>query len=431
MSQDSEVAMSAMAPAAAQYLVTKPALLNSPGVKLHDVYYSSVNSTVEAAEVTYNVGRLTLTLPGLNFGSSGQVLIPNSSLLGGIFLHLAMDLGGAANVTTPRGWGYAAIASINYQLGSSNANQQQLSGQSVLQLIDQQAGSEEKMSEILRLGGQEYLTPQGVVEADLFLPFPWSTACGKSQKLPFDTSMLNSPIYLTVNFNPANSFIGGSGVKPNAFTDGKIVCRQGDFFNKDMSLGPLIKRMPELIYGYPFIHHQSLVTQQLSGTAGVPISVPLQSILNADLIGLSFGVLLTSDYSPSGGNTPNPFNYQNVRDISLTFNGQVQYQTPGALDRLVSAYMIDGAPFFHNSVVAAGATAPYSSAPVDTYVKHIDFSRSRDSCFGNSFANVWRIGNNALTLQFTPVTTGACIVFVTYHYNGLADIQNGESRIMY
>jgi hypothetical protein len=420
-----------MAVSAANYLSTKPALLSAPGTKLHDVYYTSTNSTVEAAEVTYNTGRLVLTLGSLAFGSSNQIVIPNSSLVSGVYLHLAMDLGSQANVTVPRGWGYAAIQSLNYQLGSSNANQQQISGQSLWQIVSEQIVTSEKCSEFYRLGGQEYLTPQGIIEADVFIPLPWSTACGGDQKLPFDTSMLNSPIYVTISTNPAQYFIGGSGVKPTTFTDAKVIVRQGDFQNKDMSLGPLIKRNPTLIYGYPFIHHQTFQSTILSGTAGVPLSFNLLSILNADLVGLSFGVLMVSDYSPSGGNTPNPFNYQNVRDIQLLYNGQVMWNTPGNLDKLAAAYMIDGAGYFFNSVIAPGAVAPYSSVPVDTYVRHIDFSRKRNANFGNQFANVWRIGNNSLTMQFTPVTTGSCIVFVTYHYNGLADIQNGESRLLY
>jgi hypothetical protein len=428
---DHELAMAAMAPAAAQYLSVKPALLNAPGTKLHDVYYSSVNSTVEAAEVTYNMGRLVLTLNSLSFSSSNQVVIPNSSLVGGIFLHLAMDLGSAASVTVPRGWGYAAIQSINYQLGSSNANQQQLSGQSLWQVLAEQITTAEKASEFYRLGGQEYLTPQGVIEADLFIPLPWSTACGSAQKLPFDTAMLNSPIYITISFNPASAFIGGSGVKPSQFTDARLLVRQGDFSNKDLSLGPLIKRDPRLIYGYPFVHHQTFQSTILAGTAGIPMSFNLLSILNADLIGISYGVVMVSDYAPTGGNTPNPFNYQDVRDVQLLYNGQVMWNTPGTLDKLMSAYMIDGAGYFFNSIVAAGATAPYASAPKDTYVRHIDFSRRREACFGQEFANVWRIGNNSLSMQFTPVTTGNCIVFITYHYNGLADIQNGESRLLY
>jgi hypothetical protein len=429
--QSHESATMAMAESAVNYLVTKPALMNSPGTKLHDVYYSSLNSTVEAAEVTYNMGRLVLNLPAPQFNSSNQVLVPNSSLVGGVMLHLALNMNNAANVTVVRGWGYAAIASINYQLGSSNANQQAMSGQSILQVLDSQCGSQEKMSELFNLGGQEYLTAQGIITADVFLPFPWSTACGSEQKLPFDTAMLNSPIYLTVNFGPSSAIFGGSGTVPTGFSDARIVVRQGDFFNKDQSLGPIIKRNPSVIYGYPFIHHQSLVVSPITGTSGVPVSIPLQSIINADLVGLSFGIVLGSDANSTAANSPNPFNYQDVTDIQISFNGQVQYFTPGHMDKLVSAYLIDGAAYFFGSLIAAGTTAPFTSSAINTYVRHIDFSRCRDACFGHEFANVWRIGNNALTLQFTPVTTGTFITYVTYHYNGLADIQNGESRLIY
>lgn len=425
-------AAAVIADQAMKYLVNKPSLLNAPGVKLDDVYYSSLNSTVSAVEVTYNMGRLVQSLSSLSFGGSSQQIIPSSSLVGGMFLHLAMNLNNQANVTVPRGWGYAAIKSINYQLGSSNANQQEISGQSMLQIIDAEAGSEEKMSEIYRLGGQEFLTPQGTIYADVFLPFPWSSACGKQQKLPFDSLTLGSPMFITVNFNPASAFIGGSGTQPTAFTDARLVVRQGEFFNKNMSLGPLIKRMPSLIYTYPFIHHQSFLSGPITGaTVGVPVSINLNSILNADLLGISFGVLLVSDSNPTGGSTPNPFNYQNVTDINVSYNGQAQYNTLGAEDKLLSCIMIDGAAHFHNSVVAAGGASPYSSLPADTYIRHVDFTRKRDACFGTEYANTWRIGNNVLTLTFTPAVTGTCQVFGTYFYNASVEVQNGETRLLY
>lgn len=438
----SEQMVSNMADSAAQYLTTKPALLDSPGMKLHGLYASASNIQNDIAENTWNWGRLILTLSSTNFGGSSQVVIPNSSFVGYVILNLQLQLTSATNVVLNRGWGYAAIQSINYQMGSSNANQQQITGQSLLQIIHEQAGSEEKFTEMFNLGGQEQLAPSAsptIYEANVLLPFPFSTACGSMQKLPFDTEMLNSPIFLTVNFNTSQYFIGGSGYASAAtqFNAAQMIFRQGDLFNKDLSLAGPIKRNPGLIYGYPFIHHQSFTPSPVSLTTGSSIqtSINLLSILNADLVGLSFGVLAASDYQNTTGATINPFNYINLSNVQLLFNGQYMYNAPGTSYKLMQTLPMDGRSYFQNSLVAAGTTAPYTSSPVNTYPVHMDFSRKREACFGQEFANVWRIGNNALSLGFTPTSAGLsntlCYIFVTYHYNGLIDVVNGETRIIY
>ena len=88
-----------------QYLATKRSELSAPGVKLNDIYYSFLNSSVELAETTFNTGRLTIGLSQLNFGGYAQVLIPNNSLLSTIYLHLTLPAI-VANQTLCKGWGY-------------------------------------------------------------------------------------------------------------------------------------------------------------------------------------------------------------------------------------------------------------------------------------------------------------------------------------
>lgn len=428
---------------ALKYLATKASLDNMSATSLTDAYYTSLNSTVQLEEITYNLGRLTLNLPTPLFGSSNQVVIPNSSLLGGIFLHLVLNINGIANLSLPRGWGYAFINSINYQLGSSNANQQQIQGQSVIQIVAAQCGSEEKFSEFIRLAGDAVTTTQSApIEANVFLPYPFSTACGVNQKLPFDTDLLSSPLYLTINFSQAGAVFGGSGTPPTSFTSAQLVTRQGDFYNKDVSFGSIMKRNSSLMYNYPFIHHQSIISPLTSGTpapvggTASPCVVQLLSILNADLIGLSFYVVLASDVSPTGGNSPNPLNLVDCMNIQLLFNGQVMYSAPDNLAKLYQSYMIDGAGFFQGGYMSAGTTSPFTFNPADMYIYHIDFSRRREACYGHEFANVWRIGNNTLSLSFNPNPKNASgaqnyYIYVTYHYNGLASISGGESRLLY
>src|ERR1700679_1604520 len=131
------------------YLSTKRSLLSNPGIKMDDIYYGPFNTTVEMSEVTYNLGRLTIGLSQLNFGSQSQLIIPNNSLLSTCYLHLELPAI-IANQTICRGWGYAAINNINFLFGSSNVSQIQLSGQSLFQTIMMEAETAEKRSELFR-----------------------------------------------------------------------------------------------------------------------------------------------------------------------------------------------------------------------------------------------------------------------------------------
>jgi hypothetical protein len=90
-----------------------------------------------------------------------------------------------------------------------------------------------------------------------------------------------------------------------------------------------------------------------------------------------------------------------------------------------------GSGSFHQSVIGDSGVAPFSTVSYDAYTLFVDFARIRAACYDGHYQNVWRIGNNTLTLSFTTQTTDLYQVFATYHYNGVAEIQNGQTRIYF
>lgn len=419
------------------YLSEKRTLLAMGGTILDDVYYSALNTTVSLSEVTYNQGRLAVSLSQTQFGAQSQVIVPNSSLLSTVYLHLELpDV--VTNQTLCRGWGYAAIDNISYLFGSSNVSQITLGGQSIWQTIAGQCETEEKRSEILRLAGEEVIAPTigGPTQyADLILPLPWSSANGLNAKLPFDTGILSNPITIQITFRQANAIYGGTGARPAGFGAATMYFRQGDLANKSQSLRSIMMRRPELMYAYPFIHKQSFSPSAITGSAAPnpTVSVPLLAFINADLVAITVGVIQTSRLSSptSTSDSPSPFAYDNITNVSLEFNGLLMYTAPGRSNRLYSIDSQVGSSKVLNSVIAAGGVAPFTSAPVDTYTLYIDFARIRSMSYEGRYANVWRIGNNTLTLRFNTETANQYTVFATYYYNGVAEISNGETRIYF
>jgi hypothetical protein len=419
-----------------RYLSQKRTLLAMGGTILDDIYYSGANTTVSLSEATYNNGRLAVSLTSPAFGAQSQVIIPNSSLLGACFLHLELpDV--VANQALCRGWGYAAIDQISYLFGSSNVSQIAINGQSLWQTVAAQCETSEKRSEMFHLGGEEVIAPTGAtLQADLLLPLPWSSANGMHAKLPFDTTLLSNPITIQITFKSAASIYGGTGLRPNAFTMATIYPRQGDLANKDQSLRNLMMRRPDLMYAYPFIHKQSFTPSSFLGVSAASgtVSIPLLSFINADLTGMTIGIVPQSRLAPSASSTPSPFAYEELSNIQLLFNGTLYYNAPGRAYKLWGIDSQVGSSYLENSVVAPGSTSPFTSGPVNSYTLYVDFARIRTAAFEGRYQNVWRIGNNTLSLQFNtpPGTDGASyVMFATYWYNGVAEVSNGETRVYF
>lgn len=414
------------------YLSQKRVLLANPGTKLDNIYYNKMNTIVEMSEVTYNHGRLSIALSTRSFGSQSQVIIPNNNLLSDTYLHLELaDL--VADQTICRAWGYAMINNITYLFGSSNVSQQQIRGDTLLHTIMGQCNNSEKRNELFRLAGQEKLAPDGnIMTADLLLPLPWSSASGEHDKKPFDTNLLNNPITVTVTFNRAEAVYGGNGVRPSQFNIATMYFKQGELRNKDQSLRVAAMKSPNLKYGYPFIHHQSYSPAKFTGViSGGQISIPLLSFINADLLGITIGCVRDSRKNPTANNSPSPFAYDVLKNIRLQFNGQNMYDAPGEMFKLINMSSQTGSSFYHNSIIQSGAVAPFNSDPVDSYLLYIDFSRVRALSYDGQYQNVWRIGNNTLTLEFNTETTEQYTMFASYNYNGIAEVQRGETRIFF
>jgi hypothetical protein len=423
------------------YLKNKRTILANPGTKISSYYYSAMNTTVELSEMTFNNGRLQISLSQQNFNSQSQLVIPNSSYLCEVYLHLELPPT-LPNESLCRGWGYAAISNLSFLFGSSNISLLSITGQTMFQQLMLQCETAEKRNEVLNLGGQEVLNNTSPFnnKADLILPFPWSSLCGMHHKKGFETDLLNNPITIQIQFGPNSSIYGGTAVHPTAFSIATAYFRQGDYTYKDTSLKPILARHPSLMYSYPFIHAQSAiqttftgvpVTPPSSGVATQRMNVPLLSFINADLISISFGVVQTANLNGSAGTSPSPFAYEPIFNISLLFNGLTMYESPGYAYRLYSMMSQPGAGYVQNSVINPGGTSPFTSVPINAYVVVVDFSQKRSICYDSEFYNVWRIGNNTLTLNFNTPTATNYTLFATYFYNAICEIQHENANIYF
>lgn len=437
------------------YLSTKRTALSAGGTILDENYYTASNSTVQLVETTYSSGRLTISLSSKTFGSQSQVLIPNSSFIGDCYLVLTLP-NVQPNQTLSRGWGYAILNSISFLFGSSNISQLQIQQQSIWHKVSMQCETEDKRSELFRLGGAEVLTPitfvdpaDGVVKRDpsavltatCLLPFPWSSASGLFSKIPFDSNCLQNPITITIQLNQPGSIYGGTGAIPDGFLDAQVIVVTGDLNNKDQSLRNKLTREPELSMMYPFIHCQSFVSASFAGSsfktqggASPPITIPVQAFINADLLAMTVSIIRTDLLSPVGNGSPCVFCYDNIQNVQLLWNGTILANYPYDSWKTMTMRSVMGGQYFQNSLIKPNSgVAPFDSVPIDSYPLHIDFSRIRSTTFEGKFQNVFRIANQTLNLQFN--TEGDSTIryqaFFTFYYNGVAQVQQGQTSIYF
>ena len=435
------------------FVSDKKTILAAPGTKLNSLYYNVANSTVDAIEITYNTGRFQTALSTPLFGASSNVILANTSFVDNVYLHLELP-NLYPNQTLCRGWGYAAIASLNFIFGSSNVSQLNINGQSLWHKVAMQCETAEKRSELWRLGGDEYLSPimrindEGVAErdpaavisADILLPLPWSSASGLFNKKAFDTNVLTNPIQIQVAFSAANAIYGGTTSPvpfPVGFTSASMLFRQGNLTNKSFSLRRELELHPDLSMFYPFIYTQSYQPTQFQGSnlPANPITIPLQSFINADLLAITIGVVRTSLLAPPAGQSPCPMQYDNLQNVTLSYNGEVMLYSPRSSWKLHTMKSSLGGQYFHNSFIqpTSGGVGPYESIPQDAYLLHIDFSQIRSMTFEGMMQNVWRIGSNVLTISFN--TEGDSSVryqmFCSYHYNGVVQVQQGQTNLYF
>jgi hypothetical protein len=288
----------------------------------------------------------------------------------------------------------------------------------------------EKCSEMLRLAGEAVSSPQAVpITADILLPMPWSSANTQCHKLGFDTSLLLAPIQVKVTFNNAEFFMGGSGTKPSAFSNASIFLRQGDLSDQSNSLRSIMMSEPNLYQAYPFIMTQSYTSPQFGGNPNSASSVQLLAFQNADLLGVVFSVVKVSDLASNGQTVPKPLNYTPIREVDVKFNGNSVYKVPGTAYRLTNMLQKFGGGFL--DVVSYSGTNNQDFAPISAkaYPILIDFSRIRASTFCSEYQNVWRIGNNSMTVNFKTPDNDVYVLYATYFYNAINEVQSSTSNV--
>jgi hypothetical protein len=378
-------------------IFNKLPLLNSPGELVpNTLYYDAQNSSVQVAECTNFFGRDRIAFNNKSFGSAPTVYIPNVFFNNTSFVVMELDTSQAvypADITgnnaknlgfyMPHGWGFAAIQSIVYYLGSSSVANVTISGVANLLFILGSCETREKKQAVLS-GGGKYLNNRDIKQDQHFISgdisetaaisplaapsagafvfrnvkdsvtkwssttsawetrnvldptlgvatvpirLPYSSLCALEKRISFDTKLLQQPIQVTLQLKNANSFmeVGSNlatvGDLNKEFNSLSFQSYQQGLSDQSLSLRNELLANPRFSVGYPFQYLQDMRFNVLPSQGG-KYFVNITSMLNADLTTIQFALMWDRDQVGGGVNRFSPFAFIEMDNIELLLNGQ-------------------------------------------------------------------------------------------------------------
>lgn len=422
-------------------LTTKRIVTDSLGQDYQDLYFSEQSASVSLVEATGNWSNV-ISLPGLGFNSQQVVSLAIDQFVSNVILHIRVP-SPIANQTLCRAWGYAILDSVQVTLGATASMVSQLSGDGILQTILAQCDNQERRDKILRLAGEEQLAPPVApaggyapyMDAYITIPTPFSTMCS-SGKIPLDTTILSNPIQLTFRFRTADSIYGGSGLRPTSMSVAECLVRQIKLSDQQDSIRTDMLAYPQLSYNYPWVYSQTYSPPQFTGvrpTDGGKCRVQLMGFPNADILGIAFWVVQTDYKSPTALSSPNPYCTDDISDISVTFNNIPLFNFPAKSWKLAGMIGNCDSTAFGTSLIAPGAGNNFASAPFESNLVFLDFSRLRGACYDDQHMwNTARLTNQVVEVSFNTMKSSATTyqLHATYFLNAIAEFQYGTSAIV-
>jgi hypothetical protein len=225
---------------------------------------------------------------------------------------------------------------------------------------------------------------------------------------------------------------GGTPTYPAAFARAEVILKQGVLSNKSDSMKMTLQNNSNLLVSYPFVHKQTGTnTLILNAPPGENQEVKIQSLINSDLLGISFMVVPTaSKKSGVAGVMANKFDTVACENIKCTFNGQVLIDAPWRMSELMTLNLDVGGSDTPKTVIDEDGVAQ----PKKTYkIYYLPFSYIKTVIFEGQYSNVSRYGQQNMEITFDPQhdATQNLSFSCTYYYNALCTTQSGTTRITF
>jgi hypothetical protein len=352
-----------------------------PGAK-EDIYY--YNSATSRKQMIPSISRTNFRqdLASKSGGASVITISPDAGV-SHVILGLQMPEEPLAPVTfysgyaLNRGFLYNAIDKVQFRYGSSS--QYELSGQQLLNIMLTTSGGLEESNRLLQLAGAECKAPADFRGDNCFaygvIPLAHIAAQSSTDvPNPFSSELLSSPILITVFLKPLAQvfqssplYTGTVGTLPTAWSDAYIQVRQINALDR----GQLEKPSASSRYGFPITFYQQVNSINLQSSSSSQ-TVNLTGFQSGSCKGVYAWCVDTAD-------TANPNRYINLRDMQLSYQGNVLHDYRGISGTALDLLFTVTPSLIQNSVLTAVATTDpaltWTSAPEIDYFTHFPFAQ--------------------------------------------------------
>ena len=399
-----------------------------PGEMVDTYYYGDTNVEKQAWPCVVN-NRFIQQFTNLGAGTSQFVISPNQGV-SDICLYFKLPGTDTSGNQLVQSWGYSLIKSVSVRYGSS-AQYFWTGAQIWLQnMVD--CEDARKRDQMASLGGNPVVQGSNQ-EAFVYLNLPHNSPRADGKPLPFPSDLLVQPIVVTVELNPLSAaFVpgpGSGGSIPNALAVAQMRVKQ-ELMSDSADLLARRVDMNSSAYTFPlkyFAQQETQVTNINGSTsAAAPVSVNLTGFRAGEVRKILLWLTKTANTNAFG-----PFYWEQMGDVTLTYNGEIFYQTTSKESQLWNL-ITDTKEAGVNIAIPAGGGAAPTFSDLTTWVEvpfaqvSLPYDKEVKLVGGKPILNA------VVNLSFTTPDSGSgYTLHAVYLYNSSLLCSRGSSEYIF
>lgn len=276
--------------------------LSHPGAsQLHEFYAAPSNCTSHLAESVQNYHRVRIAANNLNLNSQTTFTISTSSLVSSLWLHVTLAAGTGFKIPHD-GWLFDAINTIEITFSNSLLQNMVLPGSALRDYMLLTCKDRWDREDMLKLAGVgAYNT---VASASMPIGHLLANAAYQTGTFPIDFSVLNGPVLIQFNWNPAYKFVvKGSNpfVPPTAWATCQITGMTTDLVDSSFAVKSAMAQNPMLIYSTPCKYLNSIPYNLSNVNVGALQTINLQSAPAGMLSAIILNIRPAGNTDDTGG----------------------------------------------------------------------------------------------------------------------------------
>ena len=415
----------------------------NPGMPL-SLGYQDVTNQKNSTERLFNQNRSTIAFPSLALGTNSiSFNIPNEHILGNCVAVMAFDKLDA-DVYLPRGWGLRLIEEVYVRIAGSQTIRMTYN-QMFCQLM-RECDNQEKRLELLKcLAGEEIVDGpnQGNPVCRVPLALPWSSVRFLTHHIGIDTKLMATNVNITFKLASRATLFAGLGAFANAPTHlsrAYLQLEQGEFMGGDpqRERSRMLSDPANNLYSYRFIYPAPGNTTEFVGSNAVvaPALVNLTGFQAGNLQSIVLQIQNQNEVDGSnGGNIKNYLQYEEMKNLTVLFNGQIIYQQDEQsnggewclVNSLSGICAVDGS----YAPLGQAGTSPFTTLPKKTHWNTVLLVPRDEASWANLLQTGQQMSSQTLTCSFNTDTNDVYKMYVSYNYSVDGIIQNGNAQIVY